>query len=144
MKYLAYGANLSRKEMARRCPDAKFLGTGVLDGWRLMFKGEMPLSYATIEEWAGHSVPFALWELSAADEATLDYFEGYPVHYRKGVVGINFNGETLKAMYYFKNPEQRTQPPSLHYYDALIQAYAELGFDDAPLKAAFEFSDACP
>lgn len=144
MKYLAYGANLSKKEMAHRCPNAKFLCTGTLKDWRLMFKGEMPHSYATIEEWEGYSVPFALWEISASDEAALDYYEGFPNHYRKGIVEVEIDGEPVKAMYYFKNPEQRTQPPIMHYYAALAEAYAELGFDDAPLKAAFDFSNSCP
>ena len=144
MKYLAYGVSLSRKEMARYCPNARFLGTGVLYDWRLMFKGEMPHSYATIEEWEGYSVPFALWEISASDEPALDYFIGYPSHYRKGFLEAEFEGEDVKAMYYFKNPEQRTQPPMLHYYNAVVEAYAELEFDDAPLKEALDFSESCP
>ena len=57
-KYLAYGANMSVEMMARHCPDAKLLGTGELKNFRLMFKGEPPSSYGTIEP----------WEISAADE----------------------------------------------------------------------------
>lgn len=48
--YVAYGSNLSETQMAYRCSDAKVLGTGLLRDWRLMFKGELPNSYATIEK----------------------------------------------------------------------------------------------
>ena len=62
-KYLAYGANMSVEMMAKRCPDAKLLGTGELKNFRLMFKGELTSSYGTIEPWDGFSVPFVLWDI---------------------------------------------------------------------------------
>lgn len=29
-KYIAYGSNLNREQMAKRCPDAKVIGSGML------------------------------------------------------------------------------------------------------------------
>lgn len=37
--YIAYGSNLSVKQMAHRCPDARIAGQAVLEGWELLFKG---------------------------------------------------------------------------------------------------------
>ena len=34
------------------------------------------------------AVPVLLWEISARDEASLDVYEGYPVHYRKEVISV--------------------------------------------------------
>ena len=31
--YIAYGSNLSRQQMAQRCPGAKIVGSAVLKGW---------------------------------------------------------------------------------------------------------------
>ena len=144
MKYLAYGANMDIETMKQRCPESEFLGTGILDDWRLMFKGEMPSSYATIEQWQGFSVPFVLWEITQADERKLDRYEGYPRHYKKSVVMIDFCGEKISAMYYHKPEKLPTNPPILHYLDALAQSYEFHGFDKKILKAAFEFSDFKP
>ena len=37
--YIAYGSNLSVKQMAHRCPDSRIAGQAVLEGWELLFKG---------------------------------------------------------------------------------------------------------
>ena len=37
--YLAYGSNLNRKQMQMRCPGAKPIGTALLEGYELLFKG---------------------------------------------------------------------------------------------------------
>ena len=76
--YIAYGSNLSVEQMKHRTPDAKIVGTAVLCGWRLLFK-----SYATIEPKEGRKVPVLVWEISDADEASLDRYEGYPTYYYK-------------------------------------------------------------
>lgn len=140
MKYLAYGANMDVEVMKRRCPDAKLLGTGILADWRLMFKGEPPLSYGTIEQWDGFSVPYVLWEISAADERNLDRYEGYPKHYQKGEISIEYLGEKIRVMYYFKPEEQPVGAPSDHYVAALWKSYEEFGFDLAILRRARDFS----
>ena len=48
--YIAYGSNLNIWQMLRRCPGARVLGTAVLTGWELLFKGSRTGSYLTIEE----------------------------------------------------------------------------------------------
>jgi hypothetical protein len=53
--------------MAYRCPDAKIVGTAVLHGWQLMFKG-----VATIEPKPEKNTPVLVWEISRRDEANLD------------------------------------------------------------------------
>ena len=37
--YYAYGSNLNLRQMARRCPTAKLLGTGVIPDYELLFRG---------------------------------------------------------------------------------------------------------
>lgn len=139
-KYLAYGANMSVEMMANRCPDAKLLGTGELKNFRLMFKGEQPSSYGTIEQWEGFCVPFVLWDISAADEKRLDRYEGYPRVYKKHTVEVEVGDEKFTAMYYSKPDTERVNPPSLHYVDVLWQAYERFGFDLAILQRALDFS----
>ena len=105
-----------------------------------MFKGEQPSSYGTIEPWEGFCVPFVLWDISAADEKSLDRYEGFPRVYQKHTVEIELEGEKFTAMYYSKPDTERVNPPSLHYVDVLWQAYERFGFDLAILKRAVDFS----
>ena len=37
--YIAYASNLKVRRMKMRCPTAMILGTAVLNGWELLFKG---------------------------------------------------------------------------------------------------------
>lgn len=38
-RYIAYGSNLNRGQMALRCPDAKVVGTGEIKDYELLFRG---------------------------------------------------------------------------------------------------------
>ena len=37
--YIAYGSNLNIPQMRMRCPGARIIGTSVIEGYRLLFKG---------------------------------------------------------------------------------------------------------
>lgn len=141
MKYLAYGANLDAGIMRSRCKDAKLLGTGILDGWRLLFKGEEPLAYATIEEWDGYKVPYVLWEITDADEHALDRFEGYPRSYQKRTVTIEHDGQPVLAMFYQKSEAEPIGQPMTHYVEVLDMAYLYYDFDHSILAEALRLSD---
>jgi len=138
--YLAYGANMSVDMMKDRCPDAKLVGTGKLENFRLMFKGNPPSSYGTIEPWEGFSVPFVLWQISDADEKRLDRYEGYPRVYQKHTVTVEVNGQTVDAMYYSKPETERVNPACDHYVAVLWDAYEHFGFDMNILIRARDFS----
>lgn len=47
--YLAYGSNTNLTQMGHRCPDAAVIGSTVLKGHRLTFKGKHGNGVATIE-----------------------------------------------------------------------------------------------
>ena len=57
--YIAYGSNLNIPQMRMRCPGARIIGTSVIEGYRLLFKGSRTGSYLTIEPQEGASVPVA-------------------------------------------------------------------------------------
>ena len=70
--YIAYGSNLDIPQMRMRCSGARIIGTSMIEGYRLLFKGSRTGSYLTIEPQEGASVPVAAWEVSAENEAALD------------------------------------------------------------------------
>ena len=81
--YIAYGSNLNVAQMVRRCPEAKPIGTAVLENYILYFKGSGSGYYLTIEQKIGSKVPVAIWEVTGEDEKALDRYEGYPRFYYK-------------------------------------------------------------
>lgn len=140
--YAAYGSNMSERQMAYRCPNAKLIGTGEIKNYRLMFKGNLPYSYATIEDEENCSVPVVLWELSAADELCLDRYEGVPKKkYYKKVLPIETSKGVVNAMVYIMDESYPLNPPDSHYYAGIFDAYEKFGLDTEILEAALTFSD---
>ncbi len=144
--YIAYGSNMDLMQMRHRCPDAKLLGRGLLEGWRLMFKGSKTGSYATIEREKGLTVPVLIWRISDADEKRLDHYEGCPTFYYKTelpVVQIDANGirkGITEGMVYIMHEERKLGVPSMHYLGILEDAYRRFGFDEDILGDAYEYS----
>ena len=138
--YAAYGSNLCVEQMRSRCPGAKRIGTGVIKDATLRFRGSHDAALATIEPSAGASVPVLLWELTEADEAALDRYEGWPVLYRKATVRVEVEksgeGSYVHAMAYIMNDARAPGRPSGYYYSLIREGYQDAGFDLGYLKAA--------
>ncbi|WP_375429708.1 gamma-glutamylcyclotransferase family protein [uncultured Friedmanniella sp.] len=76
MLYAAYGSNLDPAQMAERCPHSPLRSTGWLQGWRLTFGGEgWDGALPTLVEDATEHVFVGLYDVTEADEATLDEWE---------------------------------------------------------------------
>ena len=125
MKYIAYGSNMVRAQMAIRCPDARLIGVGHIEGAQLEF-----YLHATVErsEIKNARVPVAVWEISKQDEQHLDMYEGYPNYYIKKRWLVRMaDGFEIKGMIYLMKLI-RTAPPTASYYNGICDAYKELGF----------------
>jgi gamma-glutamylcyclotransferase (GGCT)/AIG2-like uncharacterized protein YtfP len=71
--YFAYGSNMNRAQMARRCPSARPLGRARLaeHAFRITSDG-----VANVVPAPGRHVLGVLWSCAASDMAALDVFEG--------------------------------------------------------------------
>ena len=144
--YIAYGSNMDMEQMKHRCPDAELLGTGILENWRLMFKGSKTGAYATIEREKGCAVPVLLWRISAADEERLDRYEGFPDFYYKRTVQAtrtDAGGKPCgitRGMAYVMHEERRLGVPNVQYFDLLYNAYWRFGFDAKILEDAYAYT----
>jgi gamma-glutamylcyclotransferase (GGCT)/AIG2-like uncharacterized protein YtfP len=130
--YIAYGSNLNLRQMARRCPSAKVMGTGILKDYQLTFR-----NVATIEPVKGAETPVGVWEITQADEQALDIYEGYPHLYRKETVDVELKGKTVKAMVYIMNAGSPNFPNGV-YFDTIAQGYQDTGLDTIYLNEALE------
>lgn len=144
--YIAYGSNLNIQQMRMRCPSARVIGIGALDGYRLMFKGSQSGAYLTIEPHEGGSVPVVAWEVTAADEAALDRYEGFPRFYYKKEMKLSIKGirsGKVRERTVFAYIMQEDRPyglPSDCYVNVCRQGYDAFGFDNRRLTEALQAS----
>lgn len=70
--YFAYGSNLDRAAMQRRCQDARAIGTAVLEGHRFFVGLD---GWGSVMPAAGEAVHGVLWRLTPRDRAALNAYE---------------------------------------------------------------------
>ncbi len=136
--YAAYGSNLNISQMKMRCPKAKILGTGLIEGYRLTFRGRGQ-GVANIEVMEGRTVPIVLWEITRNCEESLDIYEGYPrLYVKKDVEIISSEDEKIKAFVYVMTDEYTDSPalPSINYLHIIRQGYMDNGLDTDVLRKA--------
>ncbi|MCJ1288130.1 hypothetical protein MMC26_007485 [Xylographa opegraphella] len=93
--YFAYGSNLSLLQMHARCPNSKFLGVGLLKGWKWIINRRGYANIVATQEAWSPAVPDRyvyglVYALSPADENSLDGYESVPDAYTKENVSISF------------------------------------------------------
>lgn len=143
-KYIAYGSNLSKEQMALRCPNAKVFGVGYLPCTTLEF-----YNHATIMDSASESdrVPVVVWEIDEEDEKSLDRYEGvatgyymqseYTVHINRDV-NDRENYDTTGMAYFMT--DFYAVPPEKDYFYGIKKAYEDLGWideEETVLEGAF-------
>ena len=140
--YIAYGSNLSRRQMKNRWPESVEIGTGVINHYELLFKLSKTGFYATIEEKEDSTVPVLVWEISSKDEKSLDRYEGFPNCYKKKQLNVHMNtGEMVLGIVYVLDIEKPKGKPKDGYYNLIKQSYEELGFNVNILKKALKISN---
>ncbi len=102
--YAAYGSNMDPAQMLQRCPSSPMAGAGYVPGWRLTFGGEdlgWEGSLSTIVEDPDGTVFVVLYDMAAADEHTLDSWEGADLGvYSKIRLRVRtLNGDVLAWLY---------------------------------------------
>ena len=149
--YLAYGSNLNLAQMRYRCPDARVVGYTYLPDRKLAFRGSQTGNYLTLDEAPGAypGVPCGVFEISERDQASLDWYEGYPRFYRRDYVqtGEIFDALTgrvvsssASAMIYLMQPGHPLGLPSGAYWQTCLQGYRDFHFDPAVLRQALKDS----
>ncbi len=123
--YAAYGSNMDPAQMLQRCPASPLHGAGWLPGWRLTFGGEdmgWEGSLATLVEDPEGQVFVVLYDVSPADEKTLDSWEGADLGlYTKIRLRVRtLDGDELAWLYVLQAYEGGL--PSARYLGVLAEA----------------------
>lgn len=117
--HFAYGSNMSRALMRRRCPTARELGRARLPGWRFVVTRD---GYASIEPAPGAVVEGVLWRLGPRDLAALNAYESIDSGlYRRVRLPVVFAGRRVPALVY-RARERRRGRPKPGYQESIIAA----------------------
>lgn len=124
--YIAYGSNMNKEQMYKRCPDTKVVGKTYLKKWELT----IPF-YANIEPNKEKNTPVLIWGISNRDEIELDKYEGYPKLYNKRDLIININNRETTAMVYIMTDKYKNvkMTPREGYVESIIKGYEDAGFE---------------
>ncbi|MDB5183082.1 MAG: gamma-glutamylcyclotransferase [Candidatus Saccharibacteria bacterium] len=129
MLYFAYGSNLNKHQMHQRCPSAKLLSVGYLNGYTLYYGGECidwdNKAYLNIAKHDGGQVWGAVYQMSRADIKRLDGFEDVPRDYSRKLVRIHTGAKTLNAYVYLGHKVKRGVPSFKYRRTTLIGARAD-------------------
>jgi gamma-glutamylcyclotransferase (GGCT)/AIG2-like uncharacterized protein YtfP len=124
--YFAYGANMERAAMRRRCPGATALGPARLSGWAYVIAA----GYGSIAPAAGRAVFGVLWRLTARDLAALNTFESLDSGlYRRARVTVQAGAQRKRALVYVgcHGGRRRAMPG---YQERLVAAATEWQLPD--------------
>jgi hypothetical protein len=96
--YFAYGANMVRHDMARRCPGARLLGAAALGRHRFaIIRG----GHGTVLPQPGATVHGVLWRIGRADRTALDRYEEVARGlYRRAPRVVTWRGRAVGALVY--------------------------------------------
>ena len=119
--YFAYGANMERAAMRRRCPSAQSLGPALLRGWRYVIVE----GYGSVAPAAGMRVFGVLWRLTPRDLAALNTFESLDSGlYRRVALTVEMGRQRARALVYVGRRRGR-RPPMPGYQERIVAAAQE-------------------
>ncbi|QCI68102.1 gamma-glutamylcyclotransferase family protein [Phreatobacter stygius] len=122
MLYFAYGSNMHEADMARRCPGARVCGVARLDHHLIFINSE---GYVAVGGTPGRSVHGVVWRLTARHVAVLDRYECVDRGlYRKRMLPVRLNGQTVMALVYAAGAIAEGQRPLSDHFRRAVRASA--------------------
>jgi gamma-glutamylcyclotransferase (GGCT)/AIG2-like uncharacterized protein YtfP len=141
MLYFAYGSNLDKDQMARRCQSAAFLNVASLKGYRLAFtrhSNSWDCAVASVLEDENSEVWGVIYEISEEDCKKLDEFEDYQPDrietknsYNREIIEVFEKGDPnkpRKAAIYIAVKQKHPGSPSSGYLRLIRDAALFLDF----------------
>lgn len=140
MLYFAYATNLSRKQMAERCPGARPRMAAKLPHYKLIFAGwsrKWRGGSATIRQSKGDVVAGALYEITEQGLRQLDKHEDYPMTYdHLNVKVVTADGDFVEAVTYIAKGRVEETKPSPEYLVVIRDGYRDWGIASSTGKTS--------
>ena len=138
--YLAtYGSVMDGRQMCLMSDSAELIGYGMLDGYRLLFRGNKNHAIASLEANDGASVPFALWEIPADDAINFDLLNRFPDFTNKRLMDVTVQDIQVSAIIYSVKDTYPINLPSKCYLENMLDVYESVGIDPSALENALDY-----
>lgn len=131
--YMAYGSNLNKGQMAYRCPTARPVGSALIYGWELCFRGVADIVKS---EDPNMMIPVGIWEIEPADEYELDIYEGY----RESGKGL-YDKINVCGIMTYQMTRRDIAKPSMEYFNTILEGYHHFGLDTSYLYDAVGWAE---
>ena len=106
--HFAYGSNMSRSLMWRRCPGAQEVGTATIRGWRFIISSD---GFGSIEPRPGGVVHGVLWRLGPRDLAAINAYESLDSGlYVRRTLPVRYRRQTMPALVYISRRRAEGRP----------------------------------
>jgi len=129
----AYGSNLNKEQMSRRCPAARDLGRLRLPDWQLVFRG-----VADVIREPGAACYGGVWRITPQCERALDRYEAYLPNgngiYRKEYIPIKPTPDGVKEMMVYVMNSSGIYPPSEWYLQSIEEGYRDFRMPKAAYR----------
>ncbi|HEY4963815.1 MAG TPA: gamma-glutamylcyclotransferase family protein [Candidatus Saccharimonadales bacterium] len=126
--YFAYGSNMDTIQMSKRCPSAKKVGVGYVDGWKFQYDGSddkaIPAFANLVKSNSGRAWG-VIYEMHKKDLEPLDNYESHPLKYYHDYLSIELAeyGHPVNALaYLLHEPSRPRGVPSKQYRDKVVTA----------------------
>jgi gamma-glutamylcyclotransferase (GGCT)/AIG2-like uncharacterized protein YtfP len=125
MLHFAYGSNMDRRLMWRRCPDARLLGGAALRDYRFIITKD---GYASVVAARGAVVHGLLWRLTPRDLAALNAYENVDAGlYRAASMTVHAAGVSVARALVYVGRSGVPGRPRLGYMELVAAAAREAG-----------------
>ena len=132
MMYAAYGSNLSKAQMAFRCPKSKPVCIGKIRDYKLKFD-----IHADIVPCKGEYVMVGLWDIDNSDWAMLDRYEGVKGgYYKRVVLPVETENGIVDAIVYVMCGVHGYELPHANYFNIILDGYDDFGIGYEHLRRA--------
>ncbi len=122
--YFAYGSNMDRAAMAKRCPASRAIGLGRLPRHRFLISSD---GYATVVRDPRRTVHGVVWDLALSDIPALDRYESLSTGlYTKISQPVVLDGGAKRALVYVGR-SSRAGKPKPGYLDGVLAAARDWG-----------------
>jgi cation transport regulator ChaC len=122
--HFAYGSNMDRAAMARRCPGATCLGRAILDDHRFLVTTD---GYASVLRAPGEQVHGVLWRLTPRDLAALNAYENLESGlYSRVMMPVRSEERHISALVYLGRARSEGRPRP-GYMEAVTDAARTAG-----------------
>ncbi len=130
--YFAYGSNMDRNAMLRRCPASKPVGIGRLMRHRFIVFDE---GYASVTSDPQRAVWGMVWDLALADVPALDRYESLSTGLYTKVIQPVVTGQGPRRAIVYVGRSARPGAPKAGYMEGVIEAASQAGLPEDYIRS---------